>query len=139
MVQRGNEPNKGIWSLPGGKLEWGEGTLSGAQRELHEECQIQPSELQWYEEGAITVTDSIHTDPDDNVLFHYVIAQCFALAPKEYELIPSDDAADAAWWTLDEIKCRVESGEATPGVLQVIEQAEAYYQSGLLLPNQERM
>ena len=37
LVQRGNEPNKGQWSIPGGKIESGEGTLDAAKRELREE------------------------------------------------------------------------------------------------------
>jgi ADP-ribose pyrophosphatase YjhB (NUDIX family) len=96
LVQRGKEPNRGKWSLPGGKIEPGETTLQGAIRELGEETKWPPppetemlnaitttndlaatggwersSLLRWYP-MPITVSDSIGAG------FHYVIAQCFA-------------------------------------------------------------
>jgi len=135
VVQRGKEPNLGLWSLPGGKLEGGETTLEGAQRELYEECQICSKSLQWFTGGAITVTDSIHYDEQGTLLFHYVIAQCFAIAPMELNLLACDDAADAKWQTLNEIRDKVEQGQTTPGVLRVVEQAERMFQQGLLVDN----
>jgi 8-oxo-dGTP diphosphatase len=131
LVQRGKEPNKGFWSLPGGKLEGGETTLQGGMRELKEECQISTG-LQWFSEGAITVTDSIHHDDNGKLLFHYVIAQCFAVASSELPLIASDDADDASWFNHCEIRTMVETGQATPGVLEVVERAELMYQKGLV-------
>jgi ADP-ribose pyrophosphatase YjhB (NUDIX family) len=158
LVQRGKEPNKGLWSLPGGKLEAGEPTLLGSKRELWEECRLDPNSLLWYADGAITVTDSIHysncdydeepTDDDGDdgengksnpqthvptreLAFHYVIAQCFAQAPSELPLVASDDAADASWQTLDQIRVMVERGQATPGILRVIERVERMHQLGL--------
>lgn len=147
----------GLWSLPGGKLEAGEPTLMGSKRELWEECRLDPNSLMWYADGAITVTDSIHytnCDTDDStdngtgddygksnrqtqaqtpkeLAFHYVIAQCFAEAPSELPLVASDDAADACWQTMDQIREMVERGQATPGILRVIERAERMHQLGL--------
>lgn len=37
LLQRAKEPNQGLWSPPGGKLEAGESPLAGALRELTEE------------------------------------------------------------------------------------------------------
>lgn len=37
LLQRAKEPNHGLWSAPGGKLEPGESPLDGALRELAEE------------------------------------------------------------------------------------------------------
>jgi 8-oxo-dGTP diphosphatase len=146
LVQRGKEPNLGKWSLPGGSLEWGERTLDGAKRELYEECQLDVASLQWYEEGAIAVTDSIHYQnimengndcqvdlSSGMVVYHYVIAQCFALAPMgELPLVPSDDAMDANWFQIDEIQAMSEQNETTPGVLHVLDRAERLYQRGCL-------
>jgi hypothetical protein len=111
--------------------------LEGGQRELEEECVVAPTALKWYDGGAIAVTDSIHYENDDEpssdtVLFHYVIAQCFATAPSELPLVPSDDAADADWFTLEAISNKVKSGATTPGVLQVLQRAEELYQAGVL-------
>ena len=87
LIRRGNEPNKGKWALPGGKLEWGETTLEGAKRELAEETQFLEAtkhsnnttatsnndwELAW-SPHPYTATDSIV-----DTRFHYLIALCFA-------------------------------------------------------------
>lgn len=37
LVQRGDEPDKGWWDLPGGYLDWDETVEQGAARELKEE------------------------------------------------------------------------------------------------------
>lgn len=129
LIQRGQEPNKGLWSLPGGKLEFGETTLEGAQRELQEECQLSHSNLEWYEGGAFCVTDYLSPQ------VQYSICTCFAAAASESSLpvvVPSDDAADAKWITLSEMQDHVDRGEATDGVLKVIQRAEQLYEAGLL-------
>ena len=135
LVQRGREPNKGLWSLPGGKIELGETTIQAAQREIAEETGL--VSLAWYEGGAFSVTDSIHTSQEDpdQVLFHYVITQCFAeLTSSEPEsaLQAGDDAADAAWHSVEEIRDRVDKGETTPGVLLAVEKAMKLHRNGLL-------
>eukprot|EP00038_Savillea_parva_P011325 m.196747 g.196747 ORF g.196747 m.196747 type:complete len:275 (+) comp19892_c0_seq1:190-1014(+) len=40
MIKRANEPRKGHWYLPGGKVECGETTAQAAARELYEECRL---------------------------------------------------------------------------------------------------
>jgi ADP-ribose pyrophosphatase YjhB (NUDIX family) len=93
LIQRGTEPNIGMWSLPGGKIEYGETTLQAAQRELDEETRWStpfatvPSDqsfetdavnilstLRWVNETVLT-TDAIGTG------YHYVIAHYFAEYP----------------------------------------------------------
>ena len=48
------------------------------------------------------------TTTNDVYKFHYVIAQCFAQVKDEFQvkqnMKPSDDALDAKWWTISEIK-----------------------------------
>ena len=47
--------------------------------------------------------------------------------------IPSDDAADAKWFTIDEMKsANTEGKHVMPAVIKVIERAEAMYQAGVL-------
>jgi len=72
LVQRGREPLKGNWSLPGGMLEVGESLTQGVIREVGEETglQVEPLEL-------IELLDRIVREegPDgERVRFHYVIA-----------------------------------------------------------------
>lgn len=61
-VQRGLEPQRGKWAIPGGFLENGETLAEGAARELHEEAGIllQPEQLQLYMTGAITFINQIY-------------------------------------------------------------------------------
>lgn len=79
LVQRANPPNRGMWSLPGGKIEAGEGTLSAARRELREETGLGEDAdaatggkgtkgalrgVRWAGGGPFTSSDSIHLGPD---------------------------------------------------------------------------
>ena len=146
LVQRGKEPNKGMWSLPGGKIELGEKTLDAAKRELMEEtglyaygstfCESDTHSysLKWHANGPFACSDSIHYSQSSHVAFHYVISQCFAelqsVSPPH--IIASDDAMDAQWWNVDEMKAGEGNGVVTMGVLSVINRSEMLYRFGLL-------
>lgn len=156
LVQRGKEPNKGIWSFAGGKIESGESTIDAAMRELWEETRLgsPPDDhdgtaesvqatISWHTEGPVTSSDSIHVDDDGLVQWHYVISQFYArvepvqsssesnmLVPPR--MIPSDDAADADFFSLDDIEEGIDAGQITPGVLRVIHRVEAMHAAGLL-------
>jgi 8-oxo-dGTP diphosphatase len=146
LVKRGKEPNRGMWSLPGGKLEWGEPTLAGAQRELFEETTWPTTNgsanlsasLRWYN-GTICATESIGEG------YHYLIAQCFAqltipaaagaAAGAPPILGAADDAAAVEWFTRNELKEGMRDVATTPGVLGVIDRAEELSRMGLLPVN----
>ncbi len=68
LVQRGTEPAKGKWSIPGGLIDVGESLREAVVREVREETGllIEPLEL-------IELLDRIHRD-GDRVRYHYVIA-----------------------------------------------------------------
>jgi ADP-ribose pyrophosphatase YjhB (NUDIX family) len=61
-VQRGLDPQRGKWAIPGGFLEQGETLAEGAARELHEEAGIllPPERLQLYMTGSITFINQIY-------------------------------------------------------------------------------
>ena len=40
LQQRNKEPERGYWSIPGGKLEWMETFEDAVKRELKEECDV---------------------------------------------------------------------------------------------------
>lgn len=68
LIRRGNEPRKGEWSIPGGRLEVGETLTEGVRRELREETglDVEVAEL-------IEAFERIYRDPDGRVRYHYVI------------------------------------------------------------------
>lgn len=68
LVQRGNEPMKGHWSLPGGLLELGESLVEGVQREVREETGLIVEVLE-----LVELLDRIFRQ-DERVRYHYVIA-----------------------------------------------------------------
>jgi 8-oxo-dGTP diphosphatase len=134
LVKRGKAPNKDKWSFPGGKLELGETALQGGQRELREETQFaQQPDLGWFP-GTIATVDSILSNKDGSVAFHFLIAICFAEL-KDIDVLPettaADDAADAKWWPLQEI-LDSEEPTTTPGLLDIVQRAEFLYQKGSL-------
>ena len=70
------------------------------------------------------------------VVFHYVISQCFAEVTNSNRtsvdppaLIPCDDAMDAAWWTIMDVKEGVKKGLVSDGCDVVVDRAERLYKS----------
>jgi 8-oxo-dGTP diphosphatase len=90
LVQRGHEPLKGQWSLPGGLLEVGESLEAGVRREVEEETGllVQPVEL-------IELLDRIHRD-GERIRYHYVIAD-YLCRVTGGELRAASDAAAVRW------------------------------------------
>lgn len=68
LVQRGREPLKGHWTLPGGLLELGESLAAGVAREVLEETglEVEPLEL-------VDLVDRIQRE-GERVRYHYVLA-----------------------------------------------------------------
>lgn len=152
LIERGNPPNKGVWCVPGGKIDMGEPTLLAAQRELAEEVKFPGNndntgssvQLNWYS-GAFCTSDSITAGNVETGKegYHFLIAQCFAeltIIDKDDDnsqrpppmVEPADDAAGAKWWTLKEIRTGEANHETVPNLVKVIERAEALYQCGML-------
>ena len=53
LLMRENEPDKGKWWFPGGRIHYGEKRLDAAHRKLHEECGIKT--VQFKEIGTFDV------------------------------------------------------------------------------------
>jgi 8-oxo-dGTP diphosphatase len=97
IVQRGSEPLKGQWSIPGGALELGETLRQCSVREALEETGLQ------VEAGEILeVFDAIYREPDGRIQYHYVLID-FACRLLGGELRAGGDATQARWVTLEEL------------------------------------
>ena len=89
LVQRGNPPNQGLWSVPGGRLEWSESLREGVAREVREETglEVQVGPL-------VEVVERV--DPGTPPAYHFVILD-FLARPLGGELRSGDDASEARW------------------------------------------
>jgi 8-oxo-dGTP diphosphatase len=97
LVRRGRQPNCGVWSLPGGKLEIGETAADAARREVFEEtglrCRL----------GAVVgINDVIHRGATGRITHHYLIAVFAATAPQG-DALAGDDAQDVRFVALSEL------------------------------------
>ena len=127
LVQRGTPPNRGQWSLPGGRIELGEQTLAAAARELSEETGLDAVD---FHPHAFMVSDVIAL-PD----FHYLIAQMYcstADAAIQPSLTPGDDAMSARWYSLHEMDELCGQGLTTGSVVAVVRRAMVLRERGVL-------
>jgi len=93
LIRRATPPLLGAWSLPGGRIEWGERAADAALRELMEETGVE-AELA----GLVEVADGLFGGgpvPER----HYVLIE-FAAHWRSGEPRAGDDAAAAAFHPL---------------------------------------
>lgn len=111
LVQRGQQPSLGLWSIPGGRLEDGETPEQGCAREVLEETGLEVTV------GALVGT--IERDaPSGGV---YVILD-FLCTPAYDGAEPTagDDAADARWFDVAGLVALDAGGLMAPGVLDAL-------------------
>lgn len=90
LINRGIEPYKGSWALPGGFMKIDETAEQGALRELQEETGVKDI----YIEQLQTFT-AVDRDPRERVM---TIAFMAFVRQEKYEVIAGDDAAKAQWF-----------------------------------------
>lgn len=110
LVERGKEPWKGKWSLPGGGLEFGETVREAAARELAEETGVTADLVR-----LVDIDDAILRDAAGQAIAHYAIV-CFTGHWRSGEAEAQDDVTNVQWaepTTLDRL-------DMTPGTADYI-------------------
>ncbi|MCO7222154.1 NUDIX hydrolase [Klenkia sp. PcliD-1-E] len=106
LVQRAHDPDRGAWSVPGGRVEPGEDDAAAVVREVAEETGLRV--LPGPEAGRVRV-------PADAPVYEVVDLVC-TLADPGAVPVAGDDAADAAFVdaaTLAGLRC-------TPGLVETL-------------------
>ncbi len=85
LVRRANDPGRGQWSLPGGRVEPGESDASAVAREIHEETGL------LVRAGSLVGSVSRPAPAGVYVIFDY------AAEVVGGRLSAGDDASDVAW------------------------------------------
>ena len=88
LVRRANEPGRGLWSLPGGRIEAGETPEEAAAREV-------------FEETGLRVAIGEHLC---RVGFGPYVVDDFVGTVTGGTLRAGDDALDAAWFSPEELR-----------------------------------
>ena len=125
LVERGKQPLKGYWSLPGGVLELGEQLGAAIVREVKEETGLEVQPV-----NVVEIFERILRDKAGKAEYHYVLVDYFCKVTGG-ELMAGDDSSKAEW-----VKRRdLASLKLTEGTLPVIERTfERYTPSGKRKP-----
>jgi len=112
LIRRAQPPLLGEWSLPGGVLECGEALRDAAIREAHEETGliVEAGEM-------LGVYERVIRSEDARVRYHYVLID-FLCRPVAGELKAGSDAAEAAWFTREELPALKLAYDASDVVLR---------------------
>jgi mutator protein MutT len=111
LVERGKEPLKGYWSLPGGVLETGETLEQGIVREVREETGLEVKPIE-----VIEIFERIVRDAQGATEYHFVLID-YICRVTGGSLCAADDASQVAWVGRDELP----GYRITTGTLPVIE------------------
>ena len=124
LVRRGQEPDQGDWSLPGGLVELGERLTAAIHREIAEETGLRVRIL-----GIAAVLERLFPDAAGKIAYHYVLID-YLCEYREGELEPGSDITDARFVALADLN-RFELPQFT---LKVIRRAWEHFRLGTYLP-----
>lgn len=118
LVQRDKVPMAGRWSIPGGRIEWGESAKAAALRELQEETGCEAALI-----GLVDVVDALFTrrESADDIWGHYVLID-YAARWVAGEPQAGDDAREARFFAPADLAAL----DLWPETARVIEAARAF-------------
>ncbi|WP_163323929.1 NUDIX domain-containing protein [Draconibacterium mangrovi] len=94
LIERGREPYKNKWALPGGFVDLDETLEKACIRELEEETGLQVEKMQQFR-----AYDAINRDPR-----HRTISVVYSVEIEDQKpVIGSDDAAQAKWFPINDL------------------------------------
>jgi len=96
LIQRGIEPFKGMWALPGGFVEMDETLKQAAMRELKEETGLENIALTQFRTYGDPNRDPRHRTI--SVVFYSIIISAIDLKP-----IAGDDASNVKWFHISDL------------------------------------
>jgi len=108
VVRRGQAPSRGLWSLPGGRVEAGETLAQAVRREVKEETGLDVDVQQVI--GRIDI-------PHGTLVYDVTDFAATVVSGATSSLLAGDDAIDARWVTRPELAAL----DSTPGLVDTLE------------------
>ncbi len=109
LVRRGHEPSRGLWSVPGGRVEAGEDDAAAVRRELREETAL--------EVVVGEPTGEVERPAPGGAVFvirDYLCRPAHDAHPTE--VVAGDDADEVGWFT----PAQVLALDCTPGLVDAL-------------------
>jgi 8-oxo-dGTP diphosphatase len=109
LILRGHEPGKGLWSIPGGRVEPGESDAEALVREMREETGL-----------IVTCGPLLGAVERPGLAGAVVVIRDYRAIVTGGELAAGDDAAAVRWVTAVEAAEMDAAGDLTGGLLETL-------------------